>query len=380
MLIFCIKTINAQDQKLNAYNVVWNTQSKNASESMPLGGGDIGCNVWVENNELLFYFSQSGSFDENNAFLKSGRIRLKLYPNPFMDNSFKQELILKDGYVQVNSGDVAIKLWVDVFKPVIHIDIASSKSIRAEAIYENWRFADRLQKGKENNANSWKWASHVPIITKPDVVGFNNNHIIFYHRNTNPTVFDATVQQQGLDSVKHKLFNPLENLTSGGLMRGRDFIKGDEGEGSYVNTAYKSWSLVSKRPSKKHLLEVYLHHKQTSDISIWKEQLNNIVDNYKTSHSKTISWWNDYWKRSFVFIDADDSTNEAVRSTTADRRKTDATYSTAGSIKKKKIRHGRLVEIISYSDTCLAAMLMVNILQNLTAAYLLLIRCLQTVL
>ena len=33
----------------DAYNVVWTTQSKNSSESMPLGGGDIGLNVWVEN-------------------------------------------------------------------------------------------------------------------------------------------------------------------------------------------------------------------------------------------------------------------------------------------------------------------------------------------
>ena len=33
---------------------------------MPCGGGDIGLNVWVENNELLFYMAKSGTFDENN--------------------------------------------------------------------------------------------------------------------------------------------------------------------------------------------------------------------------------------------------------------------------------------------------------------------------
>jgi hypothetical protein len=37
----------------NTYNIIWTTQSKNASESMPCGGGDIGLNVWVENGELL---------------------------------------------------------------------------------------------------------------------------------------------------------------------------------------------------------------------------------------------------------------------------------------------------------------------------------------
>jgi len=48
---------------LDDYNVVWNTQSKNSSESMPCGGGDVGLNVWVENDELLFYLSRSGTFD-----------------------------------------------------------------------------------------------------------------------------------------------------------------------------------------------------------------------------------------------------------------------------------------------------------------------------
>ena len=44
-------------------NLVWNIQSRNASESMPCGGGDIGMNVWVENDDVLFYLSRSGSFE-----------------------------------------------------------------------------------------------------------------------------------------------------------------------------------------------------------------------------------------------------------------------------------------------------------------------------
>ncbi|GAH13865.1 unnamed protein product, partial [marine sediment metagenome] len=61
--------------QLDTCNVVWSSQSKDSSESMPVGGGDIGLNVWVENNELLFYIARSGTFDENNEFLKLGRVR-----------------------------------------------------------------------------------------------------------------------------------------------------------------------------------------------------------------------------------------------------------------------------------------------------------------
>jgi hypothetical protein len=37
----------------DSYNVVWTTPSRNSSESMPVGGGDIGLNVWSENSELV---------------------------------------------------------------------------------------------------------------------------------------------------------------------------------------------------------------------------------------------------------------------------------------------------------------------------------------
>ena len=88
---------------------------------MPCGGGDIGLNVWVENNELLFYISRSGSLDENNCLLKSGRIRVKLTPNPFINSNFSQQLNLRKGFVDVNAGNTNIRLWVNVFSPVIHV-------------------------------------------------------------------------------------------------------------------------------------------------------------------------------------------------------------------------------------------------------------------
>jgi len=45
---------------LEPYNVVWTSQSKNSGESMPISVGDIGLNVWVENDELLVYMGRAG--------------------------------------------------------------------------------------------------------------------------------------------------------------------------------------------------------------------------------------------------------------------------------------------------------------------------------
>src|SRR5215470_14760169 len=78
LLLVLLDAVSYAQLPGNAYNIIWTTQSGNASESMPCGGGDIGLNVWVENGELLVYIARSGSFDENNALLKSGRLRVRL--------------------------------------------------------------------------------------------------------------------------------------------------------------------------------------------------------------------------------------------------------------------------------------------------------------
>ena len=85
---FILTTLSSKAQipVLENYNQIWTSQSENSSQSMPLGGGDIGLNVWVEKGDLYFYISRSGTFDEHNTLLKLGRVKVALEPNPFKDN------------------------------------------------------------------------------------------------------------------------------------------------------------------------------------------------------------------------------------------------------------------------------------------------------
>ena len=65
-------------------NIIWTTPSRDSSGSMPLGNGDIGLNVWVEEDgDLLFYLSKTDAWDENARLLKLGRVRVSLTPSPF---------------------------------------------------------------------------------------------------------------------------------------------------------------------------------------------------------------------------------------------------------------------------------------------------------
>jgi Domain of unknown function (DUF5703) len=317
LFVLCYAIVNAQSIN-SKYNVVWHEQSKNAGESMPCSGGDIGMNVWVENSELLIYVARSGSFNEDNAMMKAGRIRIKLFPNPFAGKVFKQELHLKEGYVTVtgeNNGLKAnIRIWADVFKPIVNIEIDASTKINVEAAYESWRYQDRIVKARENFGNSYKWAAPKNNVYKKDSIAFNKNEILFYHHNTAETIFEVTVAQQGMDVVKHELYNPLRKLTFGGIFEGNNFAPAGTYEGEYASTDFKGWKLSSIVASKKHLLNLYLHTAQVENFSTWKIALDSFKKsnvNTSTSFSNTQLWWKQFWNRSFVLINKSNINSKA---------------------------------------------------------------------
>ncbi|MBN1414732.1 MAG: hypothetical protein JW973_06505 [Bacteroidales bacterium] len=280
---------------------------------MPCGGYDIGLNVWVENGELLFYICRSGSFDENNGLLKLGRVRVKLSPNPLEGDDFRQELVLKEGCVKISGSSggytAEITVWADVCRPVVHVDITSNKPLKAEAIFESWRYTDLVQRNGEHFANSYKWGPVQHPVTFRDSISFQNGGVAFWHRNREYTVFDPTVEQQGLDSVKSLLYNPLPNLTFGGFMACPRMVPAGKTSGRYTDTGFEGWKLQSQAPAKKHSLTLCLHTDQTPSLTEWQNGLKEVIREAHTVDKKALAssrlWWRSFWNRGFVFINPD---------------------------------------------------------------------------
>lgn len=311
-LIFAQKEISKNFvEQFEKYNINWNSQSKNSSESMPLGGGDIGCNVWVENGDVLFYLSQSGAFDENNQFLKLGRVRLKFEPNIFLSDNceFNQELKLYDGYIQIKGeskkNQIKIDLWVDVFNSMINVKINSAKNINVTAFYENWRTKDRVLQMNERHA-CFSYSEYPnDVINYSDSISYDDNTIFWYHRNrSDKLLFDFCVEQQGLTKVKDQLINTQKNLTFGGCMYGKNMIIDKMGYGQYIDTPYHFWSIKSKKPDKKHSLKIVLQTEQATTQKEWKDRLyaKKVIGNNQNNWLKTKDWWHEFWDRSHIFI------------------------------------------------------------------------------
>jgi len=301
------------------YNIIWNSQSQNSSESMPCGGGDIGLNVWVENGELLFYIQRSGCFDENNEYLKLGRIRLRLDPNPFSPESvFRQELKLREGYIEIfgknKKNQATINVWVEIHRPVVHVDMRANYPISAEVAYEGWRNEDveLPDDGKNSRFGCFSWDCYPgKVIRYHDEVGYEGNKVLFYHRNRDDKLlFDYMVCQQGLESVKESLVNTQKGRTFGGMLLGENFVKSETAEGKYILTPFKAWKLKTQKPTKKFALKLYTHVAQTESLDEWLNQLTELVQTPQSSDKiiweNTKDWWEKFWQRSWLVINPEE--------------------------------------------------------------------------
>ena len=313
LLMACYNSILAQVP--SSYNIVWTTQSKNPSESMPCGGHSMGLNVWVENGELLIYANQSGALNEDNNLMKAGRIRVKCNPNPFDGKVFRQELHLQEGYITVAGENNGIKatarIWVNAFDPIAHIDISASKKITVEASYENWRYKERPLVKRENFSNSWKWAPPANKTYSRDSIEFWTGAVRFHHNNGPRTIFDSTVAYQGMNEVKKQLYDPLKNRVFGGVFGGYGFEPAGTVSGVYEGTDFMAWKLRSEKAASTHKLKLVLCNSQDQytetilSTSLWylKAAMIYSLEEEKTAFPKTVQWWKDFWNRSFIYID-----------------------------------------------------------------------------
>lgn len=295
------------------YNVVWDSPSADCHGSMPIGNGDIGANVWVEDGgDLLFYLGKTDAWDENARLLKLGRIRVSLTPNPFARGAtFRQELELGNGVIHITAAaknpDTAVDLrfWIDANHPAVRLEGTGTTDTTVTVAIEPWR--------TERRPASWDWSYSglgdrtlkggkfpYPVFVEPDtVVEGKADSIVWYHRNrrNEHSVWEDTLKVQGLGDFAGQSADPLLNRTFGALVRGGGLV------------GKSPVSLRSAAPAKVIEVAVFPVTAQTATPEAWLAQVEAQAASYRaldagaawTAHQQ---WWNRFWDRSWIHIDA----------------------------------------------------------------------------
>ena len=120
---------------------------------------------------------------------------------------FRQILHLNEGYVEVTDGVISIQLWVDVEKPVVHVDMESKgDKLNVAVTYENWRTQDITMTKREAFQSSYKFAAPKGLQTHHDSIVAADRALTFMHCNGKQTIFDVTVAQQTMDALDVCIF------------------------------------------------------------------------------------------------------------------------------------------------------------------------------
>ena len=284
--------------ELDRHNVVWTTPSKDASGSMPIGNGEVGLNVWVEENgDLLFYIARTDAWSECSRLLKLGRIRVSLSPNPFAKGQpFRQELRLRDGQIVVTAGDAVLRVFVDSDAPVVYV-MGESKTPRTiTAKLENWRTERHVIKGDELQS-CWTMLNApatIEVWESPDMVADSVKDAVLWHHRNEYSVVPLTLKHQGIESLADSVHDPLLNRTFGGRMFGQGFVK----EGAN--------SLKLPSPVTQFAVAIATHSSQPKTVAEWQNQVADIAGkaNATVAAQRTAAWWNAFWGRSWIFADS----------------------------------------------------------------------------
>jgi alpha-L-fucosidase 2 len=300
------------------YDVIWNSPSKSAIDSMPIGNGDIGLNLWIDpRGDLVFYVAKTDAISENGEFLKLGKVRVKFDPPLETTHSLAQHLHLIDGVILISDAPSGIprttRVWVDANHPEIHVDAHSTgRANGMRASLELWRTQQRtldLSKDRGMGDESFglrELRGGPPAVFEPDhAVMTQDSHLIWWHRDEK-SIYPEVLAAEHLNSLLDKYPDPILHRTFGCLMRGPGFKSdGDQ-------------SLQSPVQPDQHLIITCLTQ-QTPALAEWTENIEKLAradDAIAPSQAWAahVHWWHDFWDRSWIDIASSGGDGEKVAS------------------------------------------------------------------
>ena len=283
-------------ESLDKCNIIWDSPSKDMYGSMPLGNGDIGTNVWMEENgDLVFYISKTDSWGDNGRLLKVGRVRLSLSPSPLSDNTgFRQELDLKNGQMIIDidgKNPTSLKFWVDADNPVINITTKSIKPIKATAKVELWRTKQTTRPVQVASPYSHDPQGRQHVVETDIVVKNYKDGIAWYHRNIKSIGPEMTMKFQGLDDYPG-FEDTLLHRTFGAVIKGKNAKWIDD--------------LTLQSSGKDNQFSVFVLTEHPASEKQWLGSIKKTISkieriSFRKRYRAHCKWWNKFWNRSWIF-------------------------------------------------------------------------------
>ncbi len=297
-------------------DVVWTRPAADSRDSVPIGNGRWGANVWVERNGTIgVLVGANDSWSGNGRLLKVARLRFSVGdPVELDDLTTGLEWSLDSGtatvMVSVRSPRFrwSADLWIDAHHDVLVAEFTTPGSGSVCAWTDPWRCERRsVPDDFELDSFCGQERAFGPVVVEADQVFTTGTTIAAVHVN-GPSVVPATIAHQGLEHAR-EVHDPLVGRVSGVL------IGTDGRQSSLDRDEHRTWRLRQSGGAGARYC-VSLVTEQCGDATSWARRANQVRDAFvaldmehaRTRHER---WWQTCWARSWVRATGSDTADRA---------------------------------------------------------------------
>jgi len=278
------------ENRMERYDFVHKGLMKASTESIPIGNGDLGANVWVCENGIMLLLSKTDNWSEQYRLLKTGLVRLSFSPSPFGADAVTR-LRTGEGCLEITSGDGKAKalIYTDASYPVYRAEFTSDEDFTVTAEAVNYRSEPKKVNRSDESAYFMNYCD-VDLDESADVNYIENKStVVQYHRN-GCSCYDYSLILQGLESFPGRR-DPLINLTFGFAMNSERMTAANE-------------RTLTSQPEKSICINIFSLTKQCAEVEKWKYDMLKLIGGYRPEDAfeKHRAYWKSEWERSYVHL------------------------------------------------------------------------------
>jgi hypothetical protein len=260
------------------------------AESIPLGNGEIGANVWVDRAGVHILLSRIDSFSEQYRLLKNGHILISADPNPFTAEIFTT-LSLPDARLIISDRKTGaqLSLFADANYPVYSLEMNLPEPAMVRAVVLNYR--KNARQAPADGSSSHMNACPVDRTESADITYINDLHSIGqYHRNES-SCYDYTMKLQRLQAFPG-YEDPFKGLTFGFLVYSPGLDARDSG------------LLETPEPVQILRIDLYSHCCRCVEKEKWLYEIQRIRDGHQREGAleKHTAYWHKKWEETYIYL------------------------------------------------------------------------------
>ncbi|MBL7969800.1 MAG: hypothetical protein JNK09_22550 [Prolixibacteraceae bacterium] len=276
-----------------SYNVIWDSPSKDALESMPLSGRKgAGANVWVQDGSIWLYLAHNGAYDEQARLLKLGCLRITPKDIKLGGTGFRQELDLASGAIQIQQGDFKASLWFAGETLVFESTCAKPQVL--DVAFGSWR---------DQHRDSLKLDMFHLHSINPDNIIATKDGFSWFHRNADfgVNVVDLAKQQGIPAEAVHDV--TTRRLFGGAIAVENGISAPVESDVEWQFWKGKAWTGQTLESTKQTIV-MRLGAGLNADPSKWQAEAKAMLSSksLENARAEELKRWNEFWSRSAVVI------------------------------------------------------------------------------